>query len=61
MQVRLGARDGPYHRDRRRCLHERASALVRVHGDSGWTGCLIPLTVDGLIYASSIVILDRYW
>jgi Protein of unknown function (DUF2637) len=38
--------------------YEHASALVRAHGESGWTGRLIPLTVDGLIYASSMVILD---
>src|SRR5579871_2163969 len=38
--------------------YEHASALVRVHGESGWTGRLIPLTVDGLIYASSMVMLD---
>ena len=38
--------------------YEHASALVRAHGESGWTGRLIPLTVDGLIYASSIVMLD---
>lgn len=37
---------------------EHASALVRAHGESGWTGRLIPLTVDGLIYASSMVLLD---
>jgi hypothetical protein len=35
-----------------------ASDLVRAHGESGWTGPLIPLTVDGLIYASSMVMLD---
>jgi hypothetical protein len=35
-----------------------ASALVRAHGESGWTGRLIPLTVDGLIYASSMAMLD---
>jgi hypothetical protein len=29
--------------------YEHASALVRAHGESGWTGRLIPLTVDGLI------------
>jgi hypothetical protein len=28
--------------------YEQASALVRVHGESGWTGRLIPLTVNGL-------------
>jgi hypothetical protein len=38
--------------------YEHASALVRVHGESGWSGRLIPLTVDGLIYASSMVMLD---
>jgi hypothetical protein len=38
--------------------YEHASALVRAHGESGWTGRLIPLTVDGLIYASSMVVLD---
>jgi hypothetical protein len=35
-----------------------AYALVRVHGEAGWTGRLVPLTVDGLIYASSMVMLD---
>jgi hypothetical protein len=38
--------------------YEHASALVRAHGESGWTGRLIPLTVDGLIYASSMVMLE---
>lgn len=38
--------------------YEHASALVREHGEPGWTGHLIPLTVDGLIYASSMVTLD---
>jgi Protein of unknown function (DUF2637) len=38
--------------------YEHANALVRAHGESGWTGRLIPLTVDGLIYASSTVMLD---
>jgi len=33
--------------------YEHASALVGAHGESGWTGRLIPLTVDGLVYASS--------
>ena len=37
---------------------EHASALVRTHGETGWTARLIPLTVDGLIYASSMVMLD---
>jgi Protein of unknown function (DUF2637) len=38
--------------------YEHASALVRTHGEPGWTGRLIPLTVDGLIYASSMAMLD---
>jgi hypothetical protein len=38
--------------------YEHASALVRAHGEAGWTGSLIPLTMDGLIYASSMVMLD---
>ena len=31
--------------------NEHAYALVRVHGEAGRTGRLVPLTVDGLIYA----------
>jgi hypothetical protein len=38
--------------------YEHAYALVPVHGEAGWTGRLVPLTVDGLIYASSMVMLD---
>jgi hypothetical protein len=38
--------------------YEHASSLVRAHRESGWTGRLIPLTMDGLIYASSMVMLD---
>jgi Protein of unknown function (DUF2637) len=38
--------------------YDHEDALVRAHGESGWTGRLIPLTVDGLIYASSTVLLD---
>jgi len=38
--------------------YEHAYDLVRVHGESGWTAHLVPLTVDGLIYASSMVMLD---
>src|SRR6201995_4433709 len=38
--------------------YEHASALVRAHGESGWTGRLIPLTVDGLIYAGWMAMLD---
>ena len=38
--------------------YEHAYDLVRVHGETGWTARLVPLTVDGLIYASSMVLLD---
>jgi hypothetical protein len=38
--------------------YEHACALVRMHEQAGWTGRVIPLTVDGLIYASSMVMLD---
>src|SRR6516165_3802277 len=38
--------------------YEHAYALVRAHGETGWIGWLVPLTVDGLIYASSMVMLD---
>lgn len=38
--------------------YEHAYALVRAHGEAGWTARLVPLTVDGLICASSMVMLD---
>jgi hypothetical protein len=38
--------------------YEHVYDLVRMHGESGWTARLVPLTVDGLIYASSMVMLD---
>ncbi|TVZ02935.1 DUF2637 domain-containing protein [Trebonia kvetii] len=38
--------------------YEHAYALVRAHGEAGLTGRLLPLTVDGLISASSMVMLD---
>jgi hypothetical protein len=38
--------------------YEHAYALVHGHGETGWTAHLIPLTVDGLIWASSMVMLD---
>jgi hypothetical protein len=38
--------------------YEHAYELVRAHGEVGWTARLVPLTVDGLIYASSMVMLD---
>lgn len=37
--------------------YEHAYDLVRIHGESGWTERMVPLTVDGLIYASSMVML----
>jgi hypothetical protein len=38
--------------------YEHAYDLVRAHGESGWTAHMVPLTVDGLICASSMVMLD---
>jgi len=38
--------------------YEPAYDLVRAHGESGWTARMVPFTVDGLIYASSMVMLD---
>jgi hypothetical protein len=38
--------------------YEDSCDLVRAHGESGWTARLIPLTACGLIYASSMVILE---
>jgi hypothetical protein len=38
--------------------YEHAYGLVHAHGEIGWTARLIPLTVDGLIWASSMVMLD---
>jgi hypothetical protein len=38
--------------------YEHAYALVRAHGENGWTARLVPLTVDGLIYSSSMVMLQ---
>lgn len=32
--------------------------LVRARGESGWTARMVPLTVDGLIYANSMVMLN---
>jgi Protein of unknown function (DUF2637) len=37
---------------------EHAYALVRAHGEAGWTARLIPFTLDGLISASSMLMLD---
>ena len=38
--------------------YEHAYDLVRAHGEAGWTARLVPLTMDGLIYTSSMVMLD---
>lgn len=38
--------------------YEHAYELVRSHGEDCWTARLVPLTVDGLIYASSMVMLQ---
>ena len=38
--------------------YEHAYDLVRAHGETGWTVRMVPLMVDGLIYASSMVMLD---
>ena len=38
--------------------YEHAYALVRAHGEDGWTARLVPVSVDGLIYASSMVMLQ---
>ena len=38
--------------------YEHAYALVCAHGEWRWTARLIPLTVHGLVYASSMVMLD---
>ncbi|MCW2946572.1 MAG: hypothetical protein JWR24_3289, partial [Actinoallomurus sp.] len=38
--------------------YRHAYELVRSHGESGATARLVPLTVDGLIWAASMVILD---
>ena len=34
--------------------------LVHAHGETGWTARLVSLTVGGLIYASSMVMLTRH-
>lgn len=38
--------------------YQHAYDLVREYGESGWTARMVPFTVDGLIYASSMVVLD---
>src|ERR1700748_2467036 len=38
--------------------YQQAYELVRSHGESGLTARLLPFTVDGLIWAASMVVLD---
>jgi hypothetical protein len=38
--------------------YQHAFELVRSHGASGVTARLLPFTVDGLIWAASMVVLD---
>lgn len=38
--------------------YEQAYDLVRAHGEAGWTAHVVLLTVDGLICASSMAMLD---
>jgi hypothetical protein len=38
--------------------YQHAYELVRTHGETGLTARLLPFTVDGLIWAASMVILD---
>jgi hypothetical protein len=38
--------------------YQPAFDLVRSHGESGVTARLLPFTVDGLIWAASMVVLD---
>lgn len=38
--------------------YRHAYDLVRAHGETGMTARLVPFTVDGLIWAASMVILD---
>lgn len=38
--------------------YRHAYEVVRAHGETGWTAGLVPLSIDGLIAAASMVILD---
>jgi hypothetical protein len=38
--------------------YQHAYELIRVHGETGFTARLLPLTIDGLIWAASMAILD---
>jgi hypothetical protein len=37
--------------------YEHAYALVEAHGEVGWTRRMVSFTADGLVYASSMVML----
>ena len=41
--------------------YRHAYELVSTHGESGLTARLLPFTVDGLILAASMLILDPSW
>ncbi len=38
--------------------YRHAYDVATAHGESGMTGRLVPLTVDGLVYVASMVLLD---
>ena len=38
--------------------YRHAYEVITAHGESGWVAYLVPLTIDGLIFASSMVLLD---
>ncbi|MFI7134211.1 DUF2637 domain-containing protein [Nonomuraea sp. NPDC050153] len=38
--------------------YRHAYEVIVAHGETGWVAWLVPLTVDGLVYASSMVLLD---
>lgn len=38
--------------------YRHAYEVITAHGETGWVAYLVPLTIDGLIFASSMVLLD---
>jgi hypothetical protein len=57
--ARLGEFRQPFGRGGREMrIPEDACDLAQAYGEVGWTARLASLTVDGLIYASSMVMLD---